>query len=112
MRIGVNQGPTRHQLADLGDRLGDRAVHLVDMLAGEQRNMVVEQTAVADGPRDLETVRTADLEILAAVAGRGVDKAGALLHRHVIARQERNVEVVALAVERMAADRSREIPAG
>ena len=112
MRIGVHQRAARHQPARLGDRVGDRAVHLVDVLAGEQRHVIVEQAVVADGARNLEPVRLTDFEVLAAMAGRGVDEPGALLDGDVPARQQRNVEVVAPAVERMAADGSREVPAG
>ena len=48
------------------------------MLAGEQFRAGQELAVAADRIEDLEAVLLPDLEILDAVAGRGVDGAGAL----------------------------------
>ncbi len=45
--------------------------------------------------RELTAVGHPDVEVLAAMAGRGVDEAGAGIVRDVIAVQQRDVEVVA-----------------
>src|SRR5258707_2844743 len=53
-----------------------------------------------DAPRfERARVRHPDVEVLAAVAGRGVDEAGAGIVGDVIAGEERDIEVVTFATE-------------
>ena len=54
-------------------------------------------------------MRAAEFEVLLAVAGRGVDEAGAGVGGDVIAREKRHVEIVALPPERVGADEARGI---
>ena len=55
----------------------------------------------------LRRVLHPDVEVLAAVAGRGVHEARAVLVRDVIAGEQRHIEVVAHAAQRMRADHRR-----
>ena len=73
------------------------------MLAGHQRHMLEEAAVGADGLRHLQAEGAADLEILLAMAGGGVDEAGALLDGDMLAGQQRHVEVVAAIAPRVAA---------
>ena len=75
-----------------------------DALAGEARRLIGEGAVLVDGVGDggvdaarfqLARIRHPDVEVLAAVAGRGVDEAGAGVVGDVIAGQQRHVEIVA-----------------
>ena len=66
--------------------------------------MVIEQPTVINGPRHIEPVRLAELEVLRPMARSSMDEAGPLFDRDVIARQKRDVNVIASALQRMAAD--------
>ena len=59
----------------------------------------------------LRGVARPDVEVLAAVAGRGVDEAGAGVVGDMVAGEQRHVEVVAAAdaLQRMRADDRRQI---
>ena len=72
-----------------------------DALAGEARRLIGEGAVFIDGVGNrgvdaagfqLARIRRPDIEILAAVAGRGVDEAGAGIVGDVIAGQKRNVK--------------------
>ena len=104
MRVAVHQRAPGEQAAGRIEGVGDRSVGLEHMLAGEQRHAIGIDPVAVDRIGHLEAVGGADLEVLGAVAGGDMDQPRALFEGHVIGRQERHVEVVALAVERMAAD--------
>ena len=65
-----------------------------------------------DRLRHVEAVFLAEHEIFDAVRWGGVDEAGALVGGHVVARQQADVMVVALPMQRMAGDGARELVAG
>ncbi len=56
--------------------------------------------ALLEEPR----ARGPELEVLAPVAGRGVDEARARVFRHMVAVEQRNDEPVAVGVKRMRAN--------
>ena len=114
--IGVDHFAAREQVAGIGQRVGDLAVHLVDVLAGEARHVIVEAAVVVHRRRGLDRLAIAAarseacvverdrLEILGAVARRDVDEAGALLGGDVIGRDQRHREVVTPAAQGVGAD--------
>ena len=66
---------------------------------------MIEVGAVGtDGLRRLDAVGDPQVVVVGAVAGRGMDQAGALLGGDEAAGMERHVEIIALAVERMVGD--------
>ena len=111
MRILVLQPAARDQHAGLGQRLDHRLVGVAllalvgdDALAGEARRVVGEGAVLVDrvGDRGVDAARLElardrgpDVEVLAAVAGRGVHEAGAGIVGDVLAGEQRHVEVVA-----------------
>ena len=124
MWVGVDQLAAREQAAGIGQRVGDLVVHLVDVLAGEGRHVIVEAAVVVHGCRSLDrlpvgairghagVVMRDRLEVFGAVTGRDVDEAGALLGGHVVRRDQRHRELVALAAQGVGADGSGEGGAG
>ncbi len=88
------------------------AVLPVDGAAGEQRHAGQVDAVRSNRVRHRQTVRLAQLEIVSAVARRDVHEPAALVGRNKARRQQRHVELVALAVERMAGDRPAERGAG
>ena len=124
MGIGVDHLAAREQLAGVGQRVGDLAVHLVDVLAGEARHVIVEAAVVVHRRRGLDrraiaaacsearVVERDRLEILGAVARRDVDEAGALLGGDVIGGDQRHRKVVAPAAQGVGADGAGEGGAG
>ena len=89
-------------------------------LAGEARRLLGERAVLVDriGDRAVDAARLKlarargpHVEVLAAVAGRGVHEAGAGIVRHVIAGEQRHDELIAArdALERMRAAELREI---
>ncbi len=85
----------------------------------EARRLVGEGAVLVDGVgdarvdmarRELAPARHPQLEVLAAVAGRGVDEAGAGVVGDVIAGEQRDIEVIAAeACERMRASEPRSV---
>ena len=61
------------------ERFLDVGVRVEDALPAEQLDVLEEVAAGPDGRVDLEAVLHAGLEVVAAVPGRGMDRAGALL---------------------------------
>ena len=111
--------------AGLDQRLDHRLVGVAllalvvdDALAVEARRLRGERAVLVDGVGDggvdaarFERARVGgpDLEVLAAVAGRGVDEAGAGVVGDVIAGEQRHVEIIAaLLAQRMRADHRRQ----
>ena len=111
----------RQQLAGLDQGLDHRLVGVAlfalvvdDALAGEARRVVGEGAVLVDGVGDrgvdaarfqFARIRHPDVEVLAAVAGRGVHEAGAGVVGDVVAGQQRHGEFVAAAdaLQRMGA---------
>ncbi len=97
--VGVHQLGAGEQGAGLGQGGADGVGGLVDVDAGETGDPGVEGAVVADGLGDLQAVGAAEGEVVLAVGGGGVDQAGALLGGDVVAEQEGDVEVVAVAAQ-------------
>ena len=74
--------------------LDDLRVGLEDVHAGPERHVRRELAAMVDGRVDVEAVAAAGVEVVRAVAGRGVHEARARVERDVVAEDEH-----ALAVE-------------
>ncbi len=127
MRVLVLQAPARDQHAVVGQHLDYDAVRIAllafvgeDARAGEARCVVREGAVLVDRIRDrrvdaarfeLARIRGPDIEVLAAVPGRGVHEAGSCVVRDVIARKQRNDEPVAagMTLERVARAEHREV---
>ena len=124
VRIGVDQLAAREQAVGGGQRVGDLVVHLVDVLAGKARHVIVEAAVVVHRRRSLDgppfaavcgqagVVARDRLEVLGAMARCDMDEAGALLGGHVIRRDERHGKVVAATAQGVGADGSGEGGAG
>ena len=119
MRILMLQAPARDDHAGLDQRLDHRLVGVAllafvvdDALAGEARRVLGESAVLIDGvgnrridamrfqPR---AIRGPDLEVLAAVARRGMNEAGAGIVGDVVAGEQRHDEIIAVATKRMRA---------
>ena len=110
MRILVLQAAARDQHAGVDQRLDHRLVGVAllafvvdDALAGEAGRGLGEGAVLVDGVGDggidaarfqRRLVGGPDVEVLAAVARRGVDEAGAGVVGDVVAGEERNIEIV------------------
>jgi hypothetical protein len=77
----------------------DRVGGLVNVLTGEQRDPGVEGAIVADGFRDFQATRSAEVEVVLAVAGGDVDEAGAGLGGNEVGQQQGCVLVVAASTQ-------------
>jgi len=111
VRVGMLQPPARQEVAGLDQLFHHRAVGgtelagllalgLQHLQAREQRDAGVVGAVGIDGVGHLVmTVGLPDLEVVGAVAGRGVDEAGAGVVGDVVAGQQGHGEAVA-AVER------------
>ncbi len=122
VRILMLEPAARDDDAGLGQRLDHGLVGVAllalvvdDALAGEARRLLGERAVLVDGVGDRRVdaarferarVRGPDVEVLAAVARRGVHEAGAGVVGDVIAGEQRNVEVVAAIALRADARRS------
>ncbi len=93
----MHQRATHEQPAGRLQRAGHRIRRLEDMHAGEQRHPVVIGAVVAHHVGSLQAIGAAEHEVVLAVAGRGMDEAGAGLGRHIGRRQQRHVEFIALS---------------
>ena len=100
--------PRASRAPSLDERRDHRLGRLEHVDAGEQRDGVRVAAVLGDRVRHLETVPGAELEIIRPVRGRDVDEARAFLGADEITGEQRHREVVALAEERMAQDRSRQ----
>src|ERR1700754_972300 len=110
MRVLVLQPAAREQLAGLDQRLDDGLVGVAllalvvdDALSGEARSLVGEGAILIDGVgdgrvdaarRQLASIGRPDIEVLAAMAGRGVPEAGAGVVGDMIAGQQRYNEFI------------------
>ena len=119
MRVLVLELAARDQRARRDQRVDDRLVGVAWLalvgehaLAGEARRLVGEGAVLVDGVgdarvdmarREFAPARHPQLEVLAAVAGRGVDEARAGVVGDVIAGEEGDIEVIAAARERVRA---------
>ena len=121
MRILMLEPAARQKLAGLDQRLDHGLVGVAlfalvvdDAFAGEARRVIGEGAVLVDGVGDggvdaarfqLARIRHPDVEVLAAVAGRGVHEAGAGVVGDVVAGQQRHREFVAAAeaLQRMGA---------
>ena len=115
MRILVLEAPARDEVAGRDQSLDDDLVGVAllalvgdDLRALEARRLLGEAAIGIDGVGDagldaalgeLTAVGHPDVEVLAAVAGRGVDEAGAGIVRDMVAVEEGDVEVVAVAAQ-------------
>ena len=113
VRILVLEPAARDQHAGVDQRLDDGLVGVAlvalvvdDALALEARRILGEAPVAVDGEGDggvdaarlqLRRVLHPDVEVLAAVAGRGVHEAGAVLVGDVVAGEQRHLEIVAHA---------------
>ena len=111
MRILMLQPPARQQHAGLDQRLDHRLVGVAlfalvvdDAFAGEAGRLIGEGAVFVDGVGDrgvdaarfqLARIRGPDVEVFAAMAGRGVHEAGAGIVGDVIAFEQGNGEFVA-----------------
>ena len=124
MWVGMDQLAAREQAVGGGQRIGDLVVHLVDVLAGKARHVIVEAAVVvhrrwsldllpaAAVSRQAHVVARDRLEVLGAMARCDMDEAGALFGGHVIRRDERHGKVVAATAQGVGADGSGEGGAG
>ena len=85
VRIGVRERLAVPQLAALLQRRLDVRVRVEHALAAEQLHRVEEVSGRPDRRVDLQAVPHAGVEVVGAVARRGVHGAGAGLERHVVA---------------------------
>ncbi len=107
MRVAVLEFLGVHQRAALAQHVDDVIVRGEHVLAGEQLGIRQEAAVVADRVVDLEAVLDAGVEVVLAVAGRGVHRAGAGIEGDVIAEHHDRLAVVewmthALPVEQFA----------
>ena len=116
MRIAVAQlglGQERPGLAQSLDHrrvgIARLAVVVVDPRAREERHVVHEIARAVDGLRHLESACLAQHEVVRAVTRRDVHEARALVHGDEIGRQHGHVEIIALAPERVGADRAEQL---
>ncbi len=116
------QAPARNQHAGVDQRLDHRLVGVALLaflrehaLAGEPRRLLGEAAVGVDGigdrrvdaaRRERTRIRRPNVEVFASVARRGVDEARAGVPGHVLANQQRHVEIVAFAAQRMCTDQS------
>ena len=84
--------------------IGDLVIDLIDVFAGEHRHVIVETTVLADGLGDLNVVGLAQNPVIGAVPRRNMDDASAFLGGGEVGGECRDVEVIALAIEGVAAD--------
>ena len=82
------------------ERLFDLRIRVGDLEPGEHLDRLVEAAARIERRVDLEAVADAGLVVVGAVAGRGVDRAGAGFERDVVAEHAERIA----RVERMAED--------
>ena len=117
MRVLVLEPSARDEHAGVGQRLDDRLVGVAllavvrdDALAGEARRLLGEGAILVDriGDRGVDAargqrarIRRPDVEVLAPVPRRGVHEAGAGVVGDVIAIEQRDDELIALAAKRM-----------
>ena len=117
------EAAARDQHAGFDQRLDHRLVGVAllafvvdDALAGEAGRLLGEGAVFVDGVGDggidaarfqRRAIGRPDLEVLAAVTGRGVHEAGAGVVGDVVAGKQRHVEIVALV---SAADARRRMP--
>ena len=110
MRILMLEPAARQQHAGLDQRLDHGLVGVAffalvvdDALAREARRLIGERAVLVDGVGDrgvdaarfqLARVRGPDVEVLAAMAGRGVDEAGAGVVGDMVAFEQRHAELV------------------
>ncbi len=122
MRILVLEPAARDERVGLHQRLDDGLVGIALLalvgehaLARKARRLARERTIGIDGEGDggvdaargeLGLIGHPDLEVVAAMAGRGVHEAGAVLVRDVVAVEQGDVEVIAPPAQRMRAGQS------
>jgi len=100
MRVAVRDLRRREQHAAFAQQVGDRVVRLPDELAFDQRRAGQVDAVAADRVQHAGRIRVhqavfaPDREILHAMTGCRVHRAGALLRRHVRAEDERDRALV------------------
>ena len=120
VRILVLEFSTRHQPARFDQGVNDRFIGVADFalvgddaLAFEARRLVGEGAVLVDriGNARVDAAllkqprtRSPKLEVLAPVAGRGVNEAGACVFRHMVAVEQRNDKPIAVGMQGMGAD--------
>ena len=116
MRIGMGYAARRQQLAGLGERLGDDLVgrpllarRRIDQETREQRHMRIVAAVLGDRVGHFHAVGDAELVVVGAVARRDVHEARAGVGGDEVARQQADVELEALAAQRMGRDQPLEI---
>ena len=116
MRVGMADAAGRQQAPGVAQRGDDRLVGVaflalvrIDPLSGEQRHVAEIGAVGPDRLRHLDAVRLAQHEIVGAVARCDMHEARARIHRHEVADEDAYLEVVALAVQRVPADRADQI---
>ncbi len=128
MRILVLEPRARDQRIGFGQRLDDGVVRVAfislvvdDALAFEAGGFFGEASVGVHSERNMRVdaalgerfaVRHPDVEVVAAVAGRGVHEAGAVFVGDMIAVEKRNLKVVTLSMQRMAACKTPKLVAG
>ena len=105
VRVAVIEARGVQQHALLAEPADDVLVHVEHAAAGEVRHVGREATALVHGADDAEAAALADLEVLGAVAGRGVHDTGAILHAHV----RRTIHDARVVTERAREDRADEV---
>ena len=127
MRVLVLEFSTRHQPARFDQGVNDGFVGVADFalvgddaLALETGRLVGERAVLVDGVgnRGVDAAllkqpraRGPELEVLAPVAGSGMNEARARVFRHMVAIEQRNDKPVAARMKRMRAnDRGERIP--
>ena len=112
MRVGVDDSTLIHQATGCRERLANRFCRAEHVRSGEQRHPGKIRAVIGDGFRNTNAVRAAQREIVLAMRRRLVHEAGALVGGDEIAGEQRHVEIVALAAQRMRTKHAGELCAG
>ena len=101
MRVAVRQLAGGGERAGGAHRVIDGGVRLEDVQAHKTRGMGGEGAVIVHRLRDRQAMGAAEREVILAMARRDVDEAGAGFGRDEIAGQQRHVELIAMAAQRM-----------
>src|SRR5439155_1490601 len=100
--VRVVKRARRDEHPDRSEMVDDPGIRLPDREAGEVLHARDEAAVVVHRVEDREAERSAELVVLLAVAGRDVDEARALVHRHEVRRRDRALAVDPRMPERVA----------
>ena len=93
MRIGVLDLLQAKQHAARLQQIDDQRIRLEDLLAVVFRQAVAQDAGVIDIGVQIESVLHAGVEVVSAVGGSGVDRAGSGVERNVIAEHAEDAAI-------------------